>query len=141
MSYSGFDKIPGVCRGFFCVYVNNLQRLTFVVAMDLYHMKPGRVLITILTNRYLLAITAFAVWITFFDENNLFVQHRRTRELSDLKSKIDYYHNQVNLTKKELDDLKNDPAALEKYAREKYFMKRDNEEVYIIDTDSISYQQ
>ena len=97
-------------------------------------MKIFQLLLTILGNRYLLAITAFAVWITFFDENNLFVQRQRTKDLNELKAKIAYYHSQVDLTKKELKDLQNDPATLEKYAREKYFMKRDNEEVFVVDS-------
>lgn len=103
-------------------------------------MKIYRIIYTIFTNRYLLAITAFAVWIIFFDENNLFVQRQRSKELNELKTKIEYYRTQVDLTKKELKDLRNDPATLEKYAREKYFMKRDNEDVYVIDTDSVTYQ-
>jgi cell division protein DivIC len=101
-------------------------------------MKFIRILFLIVSNRYLLAITAFAVWVTFFDESNLFVQRQRTKELNDLNKKIEYYKGQVADTKKELNDLQNDPVMLEKYAREKYFMKRDNEDVYIIDTPAIS---
>ena len=97
-------------------------------------MKMINILLSVFASRYLLALTAFVVWIIFFDENNLFVQRQRTRELNELKTKIEYYRTQVDLTKKELKDLQNDPAALEKYAREKYFMKRDNEEVFIIDS-------
>jgi cell division protein FtsB len=103
-------------------------------------MKIARILVKIFANRYLLAVTAFAVWIIFFDENNLFVQRQRTKELSELRKKIEYYKTQVEDTKKELKDLQNDPATLEKYAREKYFMKRDNEDVYVIDTAIISYK-
>ena len=100
-------------------------------------MKLINILLSVFASRYLLAITAFAVWIIFFDENNLFVQRQRTKELNELKTKIEYYRTQVDLTKKELKDLQNDPAALEKYAREKYFMKRDNEEVFVVDTLSL----
>lgn len=104
-------------------------------------MKIARILFSVFSNRYLLAITAFAIWIIFFDENNLFVQRQRTQELIGLKTKIEYYRNQVDLTKKELKDLQNDPATLEKYAREKYFMKRDNEEVFVVDSATVTYQQ
>ena len=88
----------------------------------------------LLSNRYWLAIAAFAVWIIFFDESNLFVQRQRTRELNELNKKIVYYKGQVAQTRQELKDLQNDPAILEKYAREKYFMKRDNEEVFVVDS-------
>ena len=100
-------------------------------------MKVIRILVSIVSSRYLLAITAFTVWITFFDESNLFVQRQRTKELNDLNKKIEYYKGQVDQTKQELNDLQNDPVILEKYAREKYFMKRDNEEVFIIDSSAL----
>lgn len=86
----------------------------------------------------MLAITAFTVWITFFDESNLFVQRQRTKELNDLNKKIEYYKGQVDQTKQELNDLQNDPVILEKYAREKYFMKKDNEDVFVIDSSSLT---
>ncbi len=105
---------------------------------SLLFMKFIRILFLIVSNRYLLAISAFAVWVAFFDESNLFVQRQRTRELNELNKKIEYYKSQVADTKQELNDLQNDPVMLEKYAREKYFMKRDNEDVYIIDSPAIS---
>ena len=97
-------------------------------------MKLFRSVIKLLSNRYWLAIAAFAVWIIFFDESNLFVQRQRTRELNELNKKIEYSKGQVAQTRQELKDLQNDPAILEKYAREKYFMKRDNEEVFVVDS-------
>ncbi len=101
-------------------------------------MKVIRILVFIVSSRYLLAITAFAIWITFFDESNLFVQRQRTKELNDLNKKIEYYRGQVDQTKQELNDLQNDPVILEKYAREKYFMKKDNEDVFVIDSASLT---
>ncbi|CAN5764210.1 septum formation initiator family protein [soil metagenome] len=101
-------------------------------------MKVIRILVYIVSSRYLLAITAFAIWITFFDESNLFVQRQRTKELNDLNKKIEYYKGQVDQTKQELNDLQNDPVILEKYAREKYFMKKDNEDIFVIDSSSLA---
>ena len=69
----------------------------------------------------------------FFDESNIFIQRERTNELKELNRKINYYQTQVDQTRLELKNLQNDPAMLEKYAREKYFMKKTNEEVFIID--------
>ena len=101
-------------------------------------MKILHILLSVFSSRYVLAITAFAVWITFFDESNLFVQRQRTKELNDLNKKIEYYKSQVDQTRQELKSLQNDPAILEKYAREKYFMKRDNEEVFIVDSSALT---
>ena len=56
----------------------------------------------------------------------------QNRELKQLEQSRDYYQKQIESTQKELDLLKNDPSVLEKYARERYMMKRDNEDLFII---------
>lgn len=84
-----------------------------------------------LSSKYLITITAFVVWMAFFDTRDVFSQLSHRRELQQLNTKIEYYHEQIEGAKNELKDLKNSPAAMEKYAREKYFMKKDNEDVFI----------
>jgi cell division protein DivIC len=86
----------------------------------------------ILTNRYLLASAAFGVWMLFFDKNDYFTQRQRAVELQQLNDKISYYQHQIETTRQELQALQNDPFTLEKYAREKYYMKRANEEVFVV---------
>lgn len=74
----------------------------------------------------------FAVWMAFFDENNLITQYRRHAELSDLLEKKDYYVEQIAKTDKEYKELTTNPETQEKFAREHYWMKRDNEDVFVI---------
>jgi len=88
---------------------------------------------TILTNKYLLAGVFFIVWMLFFDQRNYFQQTETMAELDKLETKKKYYQEQIEKAKAELTDLQNDPAALEKFARERYLMKRDGEDVYIIE--------
>ncbi len=88
---------------------------------------------TILTNKYLLAGIFFIVWMFFFDQRDYFQQKERMAELEKLEAKKKYYQEQIEKAKQELTDLQNDPAALEKFARERYLMKRDGEDVYIIE--------
>jgi cell division protein FtsB len=88
---------------------------------------------TILTNKYLLAGIFFIVWMFFFDQRDYFQQKERMAELEKLDAKKKYYQEQIEKAKQELTDLQNDPAALEKFARERYLMKRDGEDVYIIE--------
>jgi cell division protein FtsB len=88
----------------------------------------------VFVNKYLLAIAGFAALILFFDKNDIFSQIKRKQELDALNAKIYYYKQQNKQTNTELENLQNNPATLEKYAREKYFMKRDNEEIFITDT-------
>lgn len=85
-----------------------------------------------LKNKYLISFTAFAVILLFFDKNDLFTQLSRHQELMKLQESKQYYNSQIAIERKELEELKNDPAALEKYAREKYLMKRDNEDLFLI---------
>ena len=86
---------------------------------------------------YLLALAGFVVWMLFFDEKDVFTQIKRTRELEKIENRIAFYRQEIDQTKKQIEQLDTDPAMLEKFAREKYFMKRDNEEVFIIEYDTL----
>lgn len=84
-------------------------------------------------NKYLLTLTVFAVWMIFFDTQDVVTTHFTLRkELRQLEESREYYLDKIDNTRKELDQLKSDPATLEKYAREKYLMKKDNEDLFII---------
>ncbi len=86
-----------------------------------------------LKNKYLLTGVGFLVWILFFDARDFITSHFRERnELLKLEQSKKYYEQQIAATKQELEQLKTNPAILEKYAREKYLMKRDNEDLFII---------
>jgi cell division protein FtsB len=85
-----------------------------------------------LRNKYFLASAFFLTWMLFFDHNDLFTQAARTHELSGLKTSKAYYREQIEKTRKEVESIRINPAALEKIAREKYMMKKDNEEVFVI---------
>ncbi len=87
----------------------------------------------ILTNKYLVAFSFFVVWMLFFDQRDYFQQRDRQEELKKLEIKKRYYVQEIEKTKKELTDLQNNPAALEKFAREHYLMKKDGEDLYIIE--------
>ena len=85
-----------------------------------------------LKNKYFLTALVFGVWLVFFDDRDIITTHfKHRKELHQLEQSRDYYAEQIQLTQKELDQLKNDPALLEKYAREHYRMKKDNEDLFI----------
>ena len=83
-------------------------------------------------NKYLIALGVFAAIMLFFDKNDVFTQASRKRQLKDLQESKQYYTDRINTERKELEELKSNPGTLEKYAREKYLMKRDNEDLYIV---------
>ncbi|HVX49359.1 MAG TPA: septum formation initiator family protein [Chitinophagaceae bacterium] len=85
-------------------------------------------------NKYVIAITVFAVLMLFVDRNNIFEQRQRKLQLNDLLASKKFYQDEIDKLKKNLADLKNNPAALEKYARENYLMKKSNEDLFIVDS-------
>ena len=85
-----------------------------------------------LKNKYLLATIIFLAFILFFDDRDLLTNYQHRRQLNELERSAEYYRQEIEKTKAELSQLKTDAATLEKYAREKYLMKRDNEDIFII---------
>lgn len=85
-----------------------------------------------LKNKYFIAFAAFCVVVLFLDKNDFITQLERRKELKNLQQSKIRYTSEITAERKELEALKNNPATLEKYAREKYLMKRDNEEIFII---------
>jgi cell division protein DivIC len=90
-------------------------------------------LFPIITNKYLLAFVFLIVWVLFFDEMDYFTQKDRLRELDKLNLKKAYYKKEIETAQQELSDIKNNKEALEKFAREKYLMKKDGEDIFIIE--------
>ena len=87
-----------------------------------------------LNNRYVYATLLFLVVILFIDQFNLFDQFKLSRSLKDKKQQIEYYEKLVPESKQYLNALQNDTATMEKVAREQYLMKRDNEIIYLTET-------
>ena len=85
-----------------------------------------------LKNKYFISTLVFLAFIAFFDDRDLVTNYHHRRQLNELQKSAEYYRQEIEKTKAELNQLKTDAATLEKYAREKYLMKRDNEDVYII---------
>lgn len=88
---------------------------------------------SVLFNRYFLATAFFVVWMLFFDQRDFFYVLEQKRQLKNLENKKHYYEQEIEKAKKDLSDLQNNPAALEKFAREHYMMKKDGEDIYIIE--------
>jgi cell division protein FtsB len=93
-----------------------------------------RKIFRILTNRYVIATLVFILIIVFFDQFNLRKQKELHRELKEQEAEIEYLENSIALYKDSLRMVTEDRESMEKIAREKYFMKRDNEVVYKIET-------
>jgi cell division protein DivIC len=86
----------------------------------------------VLRNKYIAALVGFVILMLFIDHNDIFVQMNRQRQLNELIASRHFYEQQIEQTKKNLADLQNNPAALERYAREKFLLRRDNEDLFIV---------
>ena len=99
-------------------------------------------ILKILGNRYVIVLAFFTVWMLFLD-NTSYIEHRiLNKQLNELEDNKKYYQDEIRKDEENIKTLKN-PDQIEKYAREKYYMKRDSEDIYIIDFegDSIKDEQ
>lgn len=85
-----------------------------------------------LSNKYVLVLTVFVVWMLFLDSNSWLIHRELNQEIDEIKANKLYYQTQIQKDKQTLEEL-NDSVEIEKFARETYFMKRPNEDVYIIE--------
>ena len=83
--------------------------------------------------KYLITVVAFAVIIGFLDENSLFRRLAYEREISQLKEEIEKYRADYEENTKRLNELNSSPDAIEQVAREKYLMKKPNEDIYVFE--------
>ena len=87
----------------------------------------------VVSNKFLVTGIAFAAWMVFFDQNNWTAQKERNNALKDTERNIAYLNEEIADMEKEFLELTTNPERLEQYAREKYKMKKDNEDIYIVE--------
>lgn len=83
-------------------------------------------------NKYFYTFLAFMVWLIFFDTESVIEQVKLDKTLKELNERKAYLQNEIDKNNETIYTLENDTAALERFAREKYYMKRDSEDVYFI---------
>lgn len=84
------------------------------------------------TNIYILTIVVFAVWMLFFDNNSYVIHRELNKEIDALNDEKEYYKKEIENDQNEINKLSSEDG-LESFAREAYYMKRDNEDIYIIE--------
>ena len=86
------------------------------------------------TNKYFLAGSFFILWMFFFDPKDWGTSFEKNNKLKEFQKSEQHLSNIISETKEELKQLKSNVQTIEKYSREKYFMKKDNEDLFIIST-------
>ena len=93
---------------------------------------PSTQYFKILKNKYILTILMFFLWLMFFDQNNLLERRKLNNEYDQLLQEREYYMKKIDEDRKRIQELKTDNENLEKFAREQYLMKKDNEDIFVI---------
>jgi len=89
-------------------------------------------LLPLVKNKYILTLIIFFFWLLFFDSNNLIDRYKELRKLSQFEKDRIYFTERIEIDSKRLRQLKTSNKNLEKFAREQYFMKKPNEEIFVI---------
>lgn len=85
-----------------------------------------------LSNKYVWVLLLFATWMIFLDNYSYFDHRFLDNQINELEDNKEYYKGEIRKDEKSIKQL-NNPGQIEKYAREKYFMKKDSEDIYIIE--------
>ena len=101
---------------------------------EIIERKPNKWL-PYLKNKYVWVLLFFCVWMLFLDNYSQLEHRELDKEIQELETNKKYYQDEIRKDQQNINSLK-DPNQVEKYAREKYFMKKQNEDIYLIDLDS-----
>ena len=88
---------------------------------------------SIFLNKYMIVLLFFAVVIVFFDDSNLILRFRTARKIDNLEIEINKCKNDIKTNKLKIRELEAGGENVEKFAREQYFFKKDNEDIFIIE--------
>ena len=94
--------------------------------------KIWKKILPVIKNKFVLTILIFIIWLLFFDQNNLIDRAKELRHLRQLENDKKYYMERIDNDYKRLEQLKTNNKNLEKFAREQYLMKKENEDIFVI---------
>ena len=94
--------------------------------------KTGKKLMKILFSKYLIVFTAYTVFVTFFDQHSLIHRWQTHQKISQMEKEMKYYEDEIKSNKQKKYDLQSSNENLEKFAREHYYLKKENEDIFII---------
>ncbi len=95
-------------------------------------MKKFKKILPYIKNKYTLTFMAFVVWVSFFDKNDILSQMELRKEVKKLETEKQYFVTEISKNKSDMKELMTNPKNLEKFAREKYLMKKDDEDVFVL---------
>ena len=93
-------------------------------------------ILNLLKKTYVIIIIFFVIWMTFFDTNSLLMHAELDKKIKKLENQKTYYKNEIKKDRTSIKEIESD-SGIEKYAREKLFMKKENEEIFLIEFDTL----
>tara|TARA_S200000501_G_scaffold228766_1_gene214545 strand:+ start:2920 stop:3219 length:300 start_codon:yes stop_codon:yes gene_type:complete len=93
-------------------------------------------ILNVLKKTYVIIILFFVVWMIFFDTNSLLMHFELNEKIKKLENQKTYYQNEIKKDRASINEIESD-GGIEKYAREKLFMKKENEEIFLIEFDTL----
>lgn len=91
------------------------------------------------TNIFVMILLPFIIWMIFFDENSFLIHKKFDKEIEELENSVTFYKGKIEEDKNTIKKLR-DSLELERFAREQYLMKKENEDIYIIEFDTLKKQ-
>jgi cell division protein FtsB len=88
----------------------------------------------VLKNKFFIVLVVLVSWLLYFDKNDVFTQYELVQKCNKLNAERDYYIAEIEKNKMEINELQNNSKSLETFAREKYLMKKDDEDVFVFTT-------
>jgi len=110
---------------------NTIRKFVIVIQKLIKEFQTSRMGVAT-RNKYVLTALIFLLWLLLFDQNNLAERRKSTREYNQLLQEKEYYQKKIEDDRKRIEELKTNADNLEKFAREQYLMKKDNEDIFII---------
>lgn len=94
--------------------------------------KTGKKIGSVLFSKYLIVFVVFAVFVTFFDDHNLIHRWQTYQKINRLENEMKFFHDEIRATKQKKNALQSSNENLERFAREQYYLKKENEDIFII---------
>ncbi len=85
-----------------------------------------------LKHKYLIGFVVYIIWLGFFDENNLVYKHKLSNRIKELQQQKEHYKTEIEQNVRKLKEIEESNESLEKFAREEYLMKKENEDIFVI---------
>jgi|688.fasta_scaffold83473_6 hypothetical protein len=82
-------------------------------------------------NKYKITIILFIIWVVFIDNNSFITLYSRYKQINEINKQISFYKVELSKTEEEYKALFNKKTYFEKFVRERYFLKKENEDLFI----------